>query len=284
MAVTIRTERLWGEPTQEAIINERQWEGDNITAGVERYRRGLYNIKHTEDGGIHQTPTSLADTQAGLNLTRDLVARLIPHIEEVRQLCIASLSSRGAGRPPVWMWYIPLLTADKLAVIVVRSVLSVQDSKGLQTSSTATAVARCIGYAMRDQLEYEAWIKDSAASASEGDTIDLAAVLVAQRKGNVDRKTFSRWKRKCADIKRLNWSVEDVVNTGMTLIHTAVNNSDGQIELRSLYKLRKTWNVVGLSEDAQGIIDKAHRRLELHRPYLLPTIIPPQPWSIEDDE
>jgi len=253
-----------GLPTQIDIDAQIEWEGSNITAGIERYRAS-------------QRESSLGDTDVGTRILHEMLRDLVPGIRQAQDEAADAMRRGGFYTP-----HHPLLIqleADKLAVITTRVILSVKPQAGYG-SRKVTHVAMEIGSAVRDEIEFENWKTESKAAAKAGDAaLDLAALLVARVKGNVDQKTYHRWRKKCQTLRRIPWTREQRLQLGAALLSLAVRFGRGWFVVFDARRMGKTERYLDLSPQAQASIQNLNTLLEVNRPYLMPMICPPKPWT-----
>lgn len=267
------------EPTQCEIDAQIEWEGENITAGIERYRLSLTKMKQHADGTYTRVAADMGDTAPGMRIALDMMPKIVAALELAREEAIEGIGASGKGRPADWWWLLTTLPPDALAAIAVRTLLS--GSHGARDSHarlTATTAALLIGGAVRDEVEFQRWRSESKRRSKEEGELDLAAVLIGRFRGHVCRRTYQRWRRKCADIIRLDWTREEKLQLGMKLLVTTIENGGGWFVMETAHVRGRTVRVVNLSDDARAAITNLNAMLEVTRPYLLPMICPPKPW------
>lgn len=267
------------EPTPVEIDAQIEWEGENITAGIERYRLSLTKVKRHRDGTTSRVAADMGDTAPGMRIALDMMPKIVAAIEAAREEAIEGIGTSGRGRPADWWWTLTTLPPDALAAIAVRTLLSSRHNNREATSNlTATTAALLIGGAVRDEVEFQQWRADSKRRAKEEGELDLAALLIGRFRGHVCRRTFQRWRKKCSDIVRLDWTREEKLQLGMKLLVITIENGGGWFTMQTAHSRGRTVRVVALSDDARAAITNLNAKLEVTRPYLLPMTCPPKPW------
>jgi hypothetical protein len=245
------------------IERQIRWEMANVEEGVRRYRRSI-------------AEADLGDTPPGVIAMRDMMAGLVPAIEAARQEAIDGIVSEGKGRKPEWWWTIGFLSAEKLAVITTRTLLT--DRKQKQGGSLMTAVAHNIGASVKMEMEFEQWKRSEAKRVADDPRHVNLFRLVTSRAKRVDAKSFRRWRKKLSSIERLDWTREMKLQLGAKLLDLAIRFGGGWFEYRMIYRKGKSERNVMLTDLARIAINDVNARLEVNRPYHLPMKVPPKPW------
>jgi len=266
-------------PSPADIERQIEWESHCVRKGVERYHSTLSKTSIQKDGSVKQKQRELGETQVGLKVITDVLQHCTTAIEEARQEAIEGLSNPDRrSRPVAWWWYIAWLSAEQLAFLTIRTILTspaLPDTEGRALLPTALGVGRAI----RDEIDFRRWQDNSKRKAEETGTPDLAKILISRAKGTATNRTIRRWIKKTSDIETLDWPKEVRLQVGTKLIETVVDNSGGWFEIRLEFVRGKTERRVYLTDKARAAVDNMHGFYELNRPYLLPTIIPPKPWE-----
>jgi hypothetical protein len=250
------------------IERQIRWEMANVEEGVRRYRRSI-------------AEADLGDTPPGVIAMRDMMAGLVPAIEAARQEAIDGIVSEGKGRKPEWWWTIGFLSAEKLAVITARALLT--DRKQRTGGSLMSAVAINIGSSVKMEMEYEQWrIREARRAKEDPNHINLFRLITSRAK-KVDAKAFLRWRKKLSSIERLDWTREMKLQLGSKLLDLAIRHGGGWFEYRMIYARGKSERRVFLTDVARTAINDVNARLEVNRPYHLPMKVPPKPWRRDEN-
>lgn len=262
------------EPTPEDIERQKEWEAHAVSEGVQRYRNAIAGAEDRGLFGVAQgKEPAFGDTPPGLVAMRSMIRTFVPAIKEAQKLAAKSLTDSGSGRQADWWWLICLLPAEKLAVIVTRSLLTGKDPE-----RKASNAAIEIGSAVQQELEFERWrITEREAVKDDPERTNLFKLLTS-RAGRVDAKTFARWKRKLKSIERFEWHRDQKLRLGDVLIDLAIKHGGGWFELRKVYKRGKTERRIRMTAEARQAVTDINARLEVNRPYLLPMKCPPKKW------
>lgn len=270
---------------KELIDKQLDWETTCTERGVVRYHSTLERRVKSRDGTERREPAALGDTQAGLWVMNDMVRCILPAMRQAREDAITRITDSTRGLMPEWTWLLPMLSAEKLTVIGVRTILTspVREDKGI--GRPALSICTQIGTAIRDECEFEQWRTDSRNAFKEGRSkVDLAKVLQSRVK-TVDRRRFARWRKKIAEIERLDWSREHCIQLGGRVLDVCIEFGGRWFEFRDIIIRGRTERRVVLSDVARVALEDHHSKLEVSRPYLLPMRCPPVPWQrIEDGE
>lgn len=274
-------------PARALFDRQVAWETRCIDDGVRRYHRTLERQVHHKDGQVSRESANIADTQVGQWIMRDMVGLILPAMQEAREATMDLISrtlNGGRGAPtPNWGYMMCLLSAEKLTVIGIRTILTqpIRSEKGI--GRPAMGVSLQIGTAIRDEVEMEMWLESSALAKKEGHKrIDVAAAMVAKTKV-VDRRRFARWRAKLDEIERLEWTKEQRIQLGARVMEICLAHGGRWFEMTDLIIRGRTERRVVLSLEAKAAIADHHSRLETNRPYLLPMMCPPRPWRRNAD-
>lgn len=234
--------------------------------------------------------SGLADTTPGQIALREMLGDpregrgLIWACEQAREEARTGLIDGGLGLKPEWWWMIRFLSAEKLALITARCILT-DINKADGPGNPMAGIAISVGAAVKLEMEYEAWQQRSKEDKkagrtrdSKGNPIDVARIMRVKT-GEVTAKTFRRWKRKLSSIENMEWTREMKLQIGTKLVLLAVEHGAGWFEYRKVAYRGKTERRIFLSELASQAIADINARLEVQRPYLLPMICPPKPWK-----
>jgi DNA-directed RNA polymerase len=256
---------LTGYPVRiQDIERQQRWEAEAVEEGVRRYRRAI-------------AEADLPDTPAGVIAMREMFNGLVPAIRAAQDEAIAGLTAKEKGRNPEWWWYISFLSAEKLAVIAARTLLTT-------TSTDRTpfiregSVSIYIGSAVMLEMELERWKADEAEAAREDDKhVDLFK-LMKMRQPNATARDFRRWRRKIAAIERLDWPKNIRLQVGHRLVQLAVEHGGGWFERRVIFRQGRSERTIVKSDAAHAAIQDINARLEINRPLRVPMLCPPKPW------
>jgi DNA-directed RNA polymerase len=247
------------------IERQQRWEAEAVEEGVRRYRRAI-------------AEADLPDTPAGVIAMREMMAGLVPAIQATQDEAIAGLTAKEKGRNPEWWWYLSFLSAEKLAVITVRMMLTTTFKIEKVPFLRESSLAHQIGSAVMLELEMEKWKRDEAARAKEeAGHVDLFKIM-KMRVPNATARDFRRWRRKIAGIERLNWPLNIRVQVGLKLIALAIEHGGGWFERRIIWRMGKTERAILKTDVASVAVQDINSRLEINRPLRVPMLCPPKPW------
>ena len=237
-----------------------------IDEGIKRYRDSLLDPK-----------LKLSDTVAGRKIFADMMRTLVPALEAAQEDAIEGIANGGKGSRPVWWWHISFISAEKLAMMAIKTILGVR-TQDYQHGRPATAICLEIGVAVRQQMEFERWMQKSKKTSEETGGPDLAAKLISRAK-NFNQRQWGNWTRKIDEIETLDWTREQRGHIGAKLLQLVVTNTGGFFILKYVQMRGKTQRQVYLSDGCHAMIEDIHSRVEVVAPAVKPMLIPAKPWA-----
>jgi DNA-directed RNA polymerase len=253
------------DPIDEQIAHEM--------AGVEE------GIKKFHDT-LNDPQLKLADTAAGRKIFNETMSLLIPAIHAAQDEAIHGIANGGRGIKPVWWWYISFVSADKLAFITMRSILGVRMAHGT-VGRKASAICLEIGQGVKQQVEFEKWLRESKKTAKETGGPDVAARLVRKAK-NFNQRQWGNWCRKIDSIETLDWRRDVKIHIGAKLLELAIEHTGGFFTMDYVQVRNKTERQVFLSNPCRAMVDDIHSRVEIATPVLKPMLYPARPWQWDE--
>lgn len=241
-----------------------------VEEGIKKYRDSL-----------NDPQLKIADTAAGRKIFNETMAMLIPAISEAQDEAIQGIANGGKGKPPVWWWYISFVSADKLAFITMRSILSARMANN-QMGRKASAVCLDIGGGVKNQIEFEKWLRESKKTAKETGGPDLASRLVRRAK-NFNQRQWGNWCRKIDSIETLDWRRDAKMHIGSKLLQLALESTGGFFTMEYVQIRNKTERQLFLSEPCRAMIEDIHSRVEVASPVIKPMLVPPRPWQWSEE-
>jgi DNA-directed RNA polymerase len=279
--------QTFGRPTITEIERQKRFEAAVVEEGIRRYQNSLTRKVHRKDGTVAYESKEIGETDVGMRVLKDVLGRgedgVVAAIKTLQSEIVAHITAGTQGRRPDWFYILAHRKPEELAVITIRTLLAIKyDDKSVAGAIGLTSAARRVGEAVREQFELDDWRETSKAKAKEDDGFDLANYLVSKHKGNVTRTTFRRWRRKCDDIKKLEWPTSLLVQMGSVLIDLAVRHSGGWFILENKWVNGQTKKILALSAPAKEAIRAIKADCELMHPLLRPMTCPPRPWRKEE--
>tara|TARA_B100000085_G_scaffold22775_1_gene19158 strand:- start:36142 stop:38625 length:2484 start_codon:yes stop_codon:yes gene_type:complete len=261
-------EQLLTQSLDPALEEEqRRTELEGVNEGVAKYRKMLL------EGNI-------ADTGAGRQIFKEVMGLVIPAIRKAQEEAVEGIANSGPGVRPVWWWYISFVSPEKLAYIALRSVLGVRMVKA-GYGRPARSVCLTIGLAVKQQVEFEKWLRDSKDEAKNTGGPDLAARLVRTAK-NFNQRQWGNWSRRIKSIETLDWRRDVRMHIGAKILDLIIENGGGFFEMKYVQVRNKTERQVFLSDACRAMMDDINSQIELSAPTLKPMIVEPRPWSWDE--
>lgn len=236
-----------------------------INEGVEKFRRLLVDKE-----------TRLVDTGVGREIFKDQMSLLIPAIKREQEIAIEGIANSGRGVRPVWWWYLPQVEADKLAYLSIKNLLSIRMSdNGL--GRPARTICMNIGLAVKQQMEFEKWLRESKQTSKTTGTPDVAARLLRRAK-NFNQRQWGNWTRKLQAIETLDWRRDVKMHVGSKLLKILIEESGGFFEMKYVQMRNKTERQIFLSDLCRKMIEDINNDIGYNSPSLRPMLIPPRGW------
>lgn len=262
----------------DALAAQRAWEVEGVRRGVMRFREA-------------EADKSGAETTGG----RALIRRVVPALSQAIALAQAEARERIAnpptrGRPPVWVWYIGLLPADVMAVLVLTAVMAVRPDRrephNTLPGCPMTILAKEISDAIRLQAEFGGWVEAERqatkdAKAQGGAYFNLYEALRHETK-RIDTRAVTTWWRKINRMRSEVWPLADRLILGSFLVHLGCQQSDGRFEIKTIYRGAAAGGslaVLAATPEARMEYAEAAAKAELGWAWLMPMLVPPSPWE-----
>lgn len=247
---------------------QRRMELAGVDEGVSKFRQML-------------TDTALADTGTGRKIFKETMQMIVPAIREAQQQAVEGITNSGPGVRPVWWWYISFVSPEKLAYIALRSVLNIRMVKS-GMGRPARNICLTIGLAVKQQVEFEKWLRDSKDEAKNTGGPDLAQRLVRTAK-NLNQRQWRNWTNRIEAIQTLDWRRDVRMHIGAKILELVIENGGGFFELKYVQVRNKTERQVFLSDACRAMMEDINAQLELSSPVLRPMIIEPRPWHWDEE-
>lgn len=252
----------------EDVIREIHWEHEAHNEGVRRYRESVESSK-------------LPYTDPGQKLANLLIPEFSKTLDQAFQNHWADVVESNTRSTNAWHWVLGMLESDELAVIAIKVVMYSLDI------TNRTMVAISIGKAVETQIDYHQW---KAASADEaeaaGEKTSVAERIIRRYGDQVHRNTRTKWRKTCESWEALDWSKEDQLNIGMKILTLLIDDTFPDVfrwvKLNSKSG-KKARTVIKLTEEIENDVNTLHEIASFSRPFLVPTIIQPQPWHRDEE-
>lgn len=280
MTDIIQTESA-SENTLRITEKEREiyWEAAAIDRGKDRYRGTFSTVKVGRDGTVKHESAELGDVAPGQIILKEMMLHAVPYFQAAIEEAKREITSGRRGAHKEWWWLIGWLTAEEIALVTARTILTERASGDSYQGRSATGLNLRIGQAVKEQIEFNRWKKNSKILAADQGGFDFAAWLITKVGGTINRRTWSRWKAKMDAIENEEWPSDTRVQIGAKLLDLMIKHGGGWFEDRLVYKTGKTERRVFLSEAAQQAITDINAQLEVNRPYMVPMRCQPNPWE-----
>lgn len=182
---------------------------------------------------------------------------LVPAIYELQKHVAGGGSAQG-----VTHWGYPFLSlpADKLAFITLATMV---DNAG----ATTAVLSHRIGWRVKTERELAVIRRDAP---------DVYKAVRWHNK-NWTKRAHRMAKARAKDVD-YDWTPRTTHWMGMVLIQMAIDHA-GMFDLRRFQRDGKTTVQAHLKAEIMAEIEEAHHESELLRPFYLPTVVPPKPWT-----
>ena len=241
---------------QDKMPRQAELEANMRTMGIDRYWN---NASAAVEGGSETTTTPV----------RRLMTQALSVVKEGIEAFIAAARTGKAGRRHTAVKYIEQLTADAVALMTVRTVLD-----SITTGETVVACGRKIGTLLMDEVHFRAFAaQDNTAYKSLRDKYNEQSSHYRHKRNAMRHHMDEK------NIELEEWPVTDLVQTGIKCIDIMVETT-GMVEIITRARDTKhTETVVVATAETMEWIKEEHNRCAALSPVLLPTIVPPRPWT-----
>lgn len=272
-----RSGTLWAHSqtrSADEIEAEIKWEVHGVEKGRDKYR------KWTEGQGA-EVMTSIA------KLEQRVVAPLSALILVLQNQAVEGLTKRGSNAA----WYEPItrLPADEWAVITFRiAARACFDASGGPLAGKEAAagnLARAIAAAARSQMEFRL-ITEKPEEGDEEKPISTShfdALTIIKARGMIAKSSWPKFVEKLLGMRVKPLDTAAQTSLGAVLLKALVDASGG------VFRLDKALNKEGNEElrltvepEALEILREREAIAEVARPWLLPMIVRPNPWSYDE--
>lgn len=288
--------------TTEMLIKEIMWENHQIDEGVRKYRETMAKKDGADTtGGQRLLKSAMANTVAGIEEAYKVPESLIIPTFKVltlkEKLALTSIEQRAynadhkaykalsktdGGGQDNWVYMIGLISAEQAAVIALNKVITHCHTESKRTTGGITQLTKAIGSALNQQLKFENWKAEEKILSNElGYKKSKAQLLIEQAKGQINRQKLIRWEKKFDRYRNLPWG-DDTINIGAKLLDIVCETNPEVFTLISRLIQGKTQRIVSMTDTAWAEYEQSEDLAELQNPFLLPTLIPPAPFTYID--
>jgi DNA-directed RNA polymerase len=237
---------------QATLEDQIDLERQSVVRGYQRFM-GRHEAQVAQGEG--------GETRVGHEVQYLLVGQVTGHIQA---LIAAAKDTRRRGRPPLWLPLVEPLDAEALALEAL--------SAGWSAASMSHPLQKTLAN-LGDRAEVLAEVQAlKATNGPEATRKALANVVQTKTSTGSRRKAV---KAKAAKVNHEPWTVQQKVYVGGLLWNALC-----------LTGLFETWEIsgrdfkfTGLTTRGEHLALEAQHSLAWARPYLLPTLVPPAPWT-----
>jgi len=271
------------QPEKTLLITEIErevlWEASAIDRGKERYHSTFSTVKTSRNGDVKHESAELGDVAPGQIILKEMMIHAIPHFHAAIEEAKREITAGHKYRHKDWWWLIGWLSAEEIALVTARTILTEKASGESYQGRAATGLNLRIGQAVKEQIEFNKWKKQSKIMAADQDGFDFAEWLIKKVGGTIKRKTWARWKAKMDSIQNEDWPPDTRVHIGAKLLDLMIKHGGGWFESRLVYRNGKTERRVFMSAEAQQALVDINSQLEVNRPYMVPMRMQPNKWE-----
>jgi len=205
------------------------------------------------------------------------VRRLMNHaIEQVSagvDAFVAQAYSGKAGVRHTAVKYIEQLDAEAVALMTVRCVLD-----GVTKGETLVALSRRIGSMLMDEVQFRQF------KAQNGQSYEsLRQKYEKQSKHYRHKRNAMRHHMAEKGIEVEEWPVTDLIQVGAKCIDIMVETTKLVEQITRTVDTKRQETIVVATKETMEWIQEEHNRCAALSPVLLPTIVPPRPWTTPKD-
>ncbi|MDR3473438.1 MAG: hypothetical protein P4M09_17405 [Devosia sp.] len=247
---------FWHTPAISDIEAQKHWELEGVERGVRRVRAELESQK-------------VSDSQLGAAIAQRAAPQLIEKIKAGQKAAEDGLATITKGRPAPWWYQILMLPADKLAVIVIKNVLSFQP-RDFTFNPPLTGLAKDIHRSILDQLEYEDW------RGADKVTVDRYF-----EKHRLTPRNLKRLRERMEQKRVERWDATTGIQFGVVLLTMLAEAVPDWflIDQARLRGGRYEYQFI-ITPAAREVLFKITEQSELSQPALMPMLCPPADWQV----
>lgn len=182
---------------------------------------------------------------------------------------VAQAYSGKAGVKAVAVRYIEQLDAEAAALITVRTVLD-----GVTKGDTTVALARRVGSMIMDEVQFRQFKEQNGE-----DYKSLKQKYEKQTGHYRHKRNAMRHHMDAKGIQIEDWPVTDIVMVGAKCIDIMIETTGLVEQVTRAVDVKRHEPVIIATEAAMQWINEEHNRCAALSPVLLPTIVPPRPWT-----
>ncbi len=249
---------------------QRERETSCISEGVRRYKEDVIAAKARGEE---------LDTPPGVRLSVDILPALEAAIKGAQDEAVKSL---GAGTPALWCGPILFLSAAKIAVITLRTVL------GSPFEAKAQKLAWGIATNIRTEREFELW-KDAERDKvrEDPDEVDVHKLMLRNIR-KINTRAAKEWMRKSGTYAPVNWTTAQKLSLGSALLQLLVWEGKGWFEFVTIVTRKNgkpnSVSTVRLTKLGRSYLEEQHDIVAEWRPWLTPMVVPPLRWERQTKE
>lgn len=169
--------------------------------------------------------------------------------------------------------FIEQLDAEAVALMTVRCVLD-----GVTKGDTLVALSRRIGSMLMDEVQFRQF-----KAQDEKNYETLRDKYERQSKHYRHKRNAMRHHMDEQGIEVDDWSPTDIVQVGAKCIEIMILTTNLIETQTRTVDTKRQETVVVATQDTMSWISEEHNRCEAMSPVLLPTIVPPRPWTTPND-
>ncbi len=236
-----------------------------VSEGVRRYKADVLAAQQRGEE---------VDTPPGIKLSVDILPGLERAIEKAQSEAVRAL---GTNSRPLWSGPILYLSAAKIAVITLRTVL------GNDFQTKAQALAWGVANSIQLEREFELWRDAEKKKAKEdAEAVDVHGLMIRSIR-KVNQRNAKDWMRKTQTWEPLRWTTEQRLSLGAACLQLLVWESNGFFEFITTttprYGRPHSQSTVRLTKIGRSFLDNQHEIVAEWRPWLTPMIVPPKRWE-----
>ena len=205
------------------------------------------------------------------------VRRLMNHaIEQMSagvEAFIKKAYSGKAGQRHTAVKYIELLDAEAVALMTVRTVLD-----GVTKGDTLVSLASRIGSMLMDEVQFRQF-----KAQNEGAYKSLKYKYERQSKHYRHKRNAMRHHMAEKGIDVEDWPIADRVQVGAKCIDIMIETTKLVEQITRTVDSKRQETIIIATKETMDWIQEEHNRCAALSPVLLPTIVPPRPWTTPFD-
>lgn len=270
------------------IERQQRLEIEMVQIGAQSWR-AAENRKEAQ--ARERKETHLGETSGGKRMMKAIMPKLVEGFRQRQREALENLTNGKGGRPPLWAGPVLCLSAEKIAVITLRTTIT-------DVHRFVQGLILTISSRVMQEREFEILVENERKRVKEGrlssyeqlrgfdKPVSVVQVMKDYAK-TVDARTVKKWSAKVDHVEKLEWEVEEQLAFGAMCLWTLVEAApDWFQEMEYVKRSRgqvQTVKYIGLTDQAEEFLRHQKEVDEVAHPWMIPMITKPRRWTREEN-